>query len=99
MKPYIEYLQEINKDEILEGLLAHGIFAEKIPPILYSQQFYKYCIDEDRTFEQKEKDYVRYESMRNINIPRLISIPNPFAYANLCKCIANNWDRIQSFSK
>lgn len=47
----------------------------------------------------KGKDYVRYESMRNVNIPRLLSIPNPFAYANLCNCISCNWSNLQSFFK
>ena len=98
MKTYIEYLSEINKDEILKGLLAHGLFADKMPPILSGESFYDYFIRKGKpTFEKKGKDYIRYESMRNINIPRLLSIPNPFVYANLCNCISCNWVKLQSF--
>lgn len=98
MKSYIEYLNEINEEEILEGLLAYGLFAEKIPPILSSKSFYDYYIKEGKPmYEKKGKDYIRYESMRNINIPRILSIPNPFVYANLCKCISCNWTTLQSF--
>lgn len=100
MKTYIEYLSEINKDEVLKGLLAHGLFADKIPPILSSESFYAYFIKEGKpTFEKKGKDYVRYESMRNVNIPRILSVPNPFAYANLCNCISCNWVNLQSVFK
>ena len=98
MKSYIEYLNEINEEEILKGLLAYRLFAEKIPPILSSKSFYDYYIKEGKPmYEKKGKDYIRYESMRNINIPRILSIPNPFVYANLCKCISCNWTTLQSF--
>lgn len=100
MKTYLEYLNEISEEDVLKGLLAHGLFADKIPPILNSEAFYDYYIKKGKpTFEKKGKDYVRYESMRNVNIPRLLSIPNPFAYANLCNCISCNWSNLQSFFK
>lgn len=98
MKSYIEYLSEINGEEILKGLLAYGLFAEKIPPILSGKSFYDYYIQAgEPSFEKKGKEYIRYESMRNVNIPRILSIPNPFVYANLCKCISRNWGELQSF--
>jgi hypothetical protein len=95
MKTYIENLEEISSDELLKGLLAHGLFAEKIPNFLSSESFYDYFISKSKlTFEQEGRDYIRYENIRNVNIPRLISIPNPFVYANLCKNISENWDKI-----
>ena len=80
---YAELTKEINSDEILEGFLGFGLFADKIPNFLTSESFYKwYLINAKPQFENKGKDYVRYENMRNINIPRILAIPNPFAYAN-----------------
>jgi hypothetical protein len=98
MKTYIEYLSEISEDEVLKGLLAYGLFADKIPPVLSSESFYNYFVKKGKPmFEKQGKDYVRYESMRNVNIPRLLSVPNPFVYANLCNCISCNWNNLQSF--
>lgn len=94
MKTYLEYLKEISADDLLQGLLGFGLFAEKIPGFLTSEQFYKFYIDQKKpVFEQKEKDFIRYESMRNTNAPRSLSIPNPFAYANLCSSLTDNWPK------
>ena len=96
MKSYKEYVDEISPQELLEGLLGYGLFAEKLPPIFSSVLFYEYCKQSNVNFQNKRHDYIRYETSRNINIPRLLSIPNPFAYANLCNCIVQNWDNIKS---
>jgi hypothetical protein len=98
---YFEQMKEITKDELLEGLLGYGMFAEKIPKFLTSKPFYDYFVSKSKpVFKQdgKEKgtDYIRYESMRNVNIPRLLSIPNPFVYANLCAYLSEQWDLLQS---
>lgn len=95
MKKYIEYMREISKEELRKGLLGNGLFAEKLPAIFTTQSFYDYC--ERKSFPNYEKigrDYVRYESTRNTNIPRQLSIPAPFTYSNLCNCIVNYWDEI-----
>src|SRR5690554_7263864 len=93
---YEELTKEITSENILEGLLGFGLFPEKIPNFLNSEDFHTwYCNNSKPNFEKKGKDYIRYENMRNINIPRLLSIPNPFAYANLCKLLAENWDNIK----
>lgn len=95
MKKYIDYMQEISKEDLRRGLLAYGMFADKLPAIFTAKSFYDYCEGEGfPTFENKGRDYVRYESTRNTNIPRLLSIPSPFSYSNLCNCIANNWNEI-----
>lgn len=95
MKSYKEYIDEILPDELLEGLLGYGLFAEKLPPVFSSILFYEYCKQRNTNFQNKWHDYIRYETSRNINIPRLLSIPNPFAYANLCNCIVGNWENIK----
>jgi len=98
MKSYIEIIKDISDAELLKGFLAHGLFAEKIPNFLTSEYFYKNFIKRGKPkFEQNGRDYIRYESMRNINIPRSLSVPNPFAYANLCICCSENWVKIQKY--
>jgi hypothetical protein len=32
-KNYFDYMDEISSDELFDGLLGYGLFAEKIPPI------------------------------------------------------------------
>lgn len=89
-------MNEITADELFEGLLGFGLFADKIPPFLTGEEFFNYVKTLTLPIATvKEKDYIRYSNMRNINVPRPLSIPHPFAYANLCKTLANNWGKIQ----
>ena len=48
MKTYLEYLKEISADDLLEGLLGYGLFAEKIPGFLTAEQFYKFYLDQKK---------------------------------------------------
>ncbi|PIE78979.1 MAG: hypothetical protein CSA15_05065 [Candidatus Delongbacteria bacterium] len=95
---YSDYINEITAGEIYDGLVGCGMFAEKIPNFLTSLDF----LDYSKTLtlpitNVKDKDYIRYSSMRNINIPRPMAIPEPFAYVNLCSSISQEWNRIQKF--
>lgn len=95
---YSDYIDEITSDEIYDRLVGCGMFAEKIPDFLTSSEFHKYTKTLSLPLSSvKDKDYVRYSSMRNINIPRQMAIPEPFAYANLCHSISREWDRLTAF--
>ncbi|MCR6514391.1 RNA-directed DNA polymerase [Clostridium sp. LY3-2] len=96
-KLYIDFINEITKEELYEGLLGYGLFSDKLPPFLSSKGFYEYCKTLKHSFQDKEKQYIYYESMRNINFPRPLGIPNPMAYQNLCKCLYDNWDNIKKY--
>lgn len=98
-KLYIDFMNEITKEKLYEGLLAHGLFSDKLPPFLSSQEFYEYCKKLEQPFQDKEQQYIYYESMRNINFPRSLGIPNPMAYQKLCECLSKNWERIQDYFK
>ena len=52
-KKYTEYLEEISSDELYEGLLGHGMFANKLPPIFTSVPFYDYCQLSNPKFSDK----------------------------------------------
>ena len=95
---YSDYIDEITSNEIYDGLIGCGMFAEKIPNFLTSSEFLNYTKTLALPLTTvKDKDYIRYSSMRNINIPRPMAIPEPFAYTNLCNSISQEWNRIQKF--
>ena len=95
---YSEYTDEITANEIYDGLIGCGMFAEKIPNFLTSTEFLNYTKTLALPITTvKDKDYVRYSSMRNINVPRPMAIPEPFAYTNLCNTVSQEWNRIQKF--
>ncbi len=93
---YIESLESITSEELYEGLMLEGMFTEKLPNIFTMEDFSK-CI-KNAKFTQDEKckklafNYIPYESMRDINVPRLLGVPNPFGYHNLCNFLSKNWD-------
>ena len=96
MRKYIEYKNEISDSDLYEGLVGYGLFAEKIPNFLTSVDFLAYTQTLTFPINDKPKDFIRYSSMRNINIPRPMAIPEPFAYANQAKALSDNWTKIQN---
>lgn len=98
MKTYYDYIDELSAEELRKGLLGHGMFADKLPDFLTAEKFYEYCDNSHYALKFTSKmgwDYIRYDSMRNTSVPRALGIPTPFAYYNLCICIANNWSHIK----
>lgn len=97
-KTYCDFLEEITADELYEGLLGYGMFANKLPPIFTSVPFFNYCQTLSPVFCDKDwHDFVPYSSMRNINIPRLFGIPTPMKYQLLCATIRDNWTNLKAF--
>lgn len=95
MKEYFEFKNEITEDELFNGLVGYGLFAEKIPNFITSEDFLTFVKTISLPTNDKAKDYIRYSSMRNINVPRPMAIPHPFAYANKCKILADNWGNLK----
>ncbi|MBN9653873.1 RNA-directed DNA polymerase [Halobacillus sp. GSS1] len=95
-KTYYNYMSELTADQVYEGLLAHGLFNDKLPPFLSSKPFYDYCQQHTPSFNmtQEARPFIYYENMRNINIPRPLGIPNPILYQKLCFNIKENWNNI-----
>lgn len=97
MKTYSDYINEINKDELYKGLLAHGLFTDKLPPVFSSEDFYELCINSTTNFENCNRDYVKFDCIRNTGTPRQFGIPNPFSYKYLCEVLKENWDKIKNY--
>ena len=88
-------MSEIAADDLYDRLLQHGMFSEKLPPVLTAESFLKYCkTKRAQSFEDRWYGYISYENMRNINIPRNLGIPTPMGHELLCKCLSENWDKI-----
>ena len=85
----------ISPERFLEGMVAYGLFCEKLPPIFSSNDFYCYCENNELSQDNDWKKYIYYESMRNINSPRVMAIPNPFGYYRLCKYVSDHFSEIQ----
>ena len=51
-KSYADLMNEISADELYNRLLAHGLFADKLPPILSSVDFYNYCQKNTTSYSQ-----------------------------------------------
>lgn len=96
LKSYADIMNDISSDELYRRLLAYGLFTEKLPPILSSEAFYNYCTTLKTPFSDGWRQYIYHESMRNINVPRPLGIPNPMAYQKLCQCLADNWDKLKT---
>lgn len=95
IKKYYDYMAEISKDELYKGFLAHGLFADKLPPVFSGELFYEYCVSNDcKKFSKKPQDYIRYSTIRNTNVPRALGIPSPFAYLQLCEILRDTWNEI-----
>lgn len=99
MKSYHHYSENISKNELYNGLVGCGLFAEKTPNFLSSKEFLKYTKTITIPVDDKPKDYIRYSSMRNINVPRQMAIPEPFVYASLCNFLKINWNEIRKHFK
>ena len=95
MKSYSTYMDEISDEELYKGLLAYGMFPEKLPPIFTAENFYNHSLTMDSSFQKGDHDYMSFDSVRNINIPRQLGIPNPMAYQRLCEGLKKNWNDLK----
>lgn len=94
-KTYSDHMKNLSKDDVFHGLLGFGLFPDKLPPFLSSASFLDFCLTKlDKFFDKYEFGFIHYENTRNINIPRVLSIPNPIAYRNQCFQISENWDNL-----
>lgn len=94
-RAYCDFIDEITSDELYEGLLGYGMFADKLPPMFTSESFYEFSKSISQPFNKQRKNYIYFESIRQNNIPRPLGIPNPLGYQQLCKALADNWDKIK----
>ena len=97
----------ISEQELLMGLLDYGLFAEKVPQCFTTKGLAEFVMETilttlDEPDEQKLKkilgkrshDYIRYEALRDLNVPRHLGIPHPEAYSIQALAIRKHWKEI-----
>ena len=95
-KKYCDFMDEIDANELYEGLLAYGFFSDKIPPIFTSVPFYEYCKSATTRFAPGWNEYIVFRTMRNNGIPRLMGLPTPMKYERLCATLRDSWEDIKN---
>ena len=85
-KKYSDFLREITSEDLFRGLLGYGLFAEKLPPCFTSVPlfyFYKKPFANENNNvngnNKKWRDFIIFDSQRNMIIPRRFGIPTPYA--------------------
>ena len=97
----------LNPDDVLTGLLDYGLFAEKVPPCFTTKGLAEVVaashadVFDDPSklkdsVEKTSRDYIRYEAIRDINIPRHLGIPHPESYALQAMAIKKHWEEIKA---
>lgn len=99
--------EKLSPQEVLYGLLDHGLFGEKVPPCFGSAGLaaaVEFTIGRNLNWTDKQTldeavkaashDYIRYDALRDINIPRQMGIPHPESYGMQALAIAKHWKEI-----
>lgn len=100
-------IEKLSTDDLINGLLDFGLFPEKVPPCFTSAGLATaskalladYISNNEepslkKTIEKYSSDYIRYEALRDINVPRHLGIPHPAAYAIQVLGISRHWEEI-----
>lgn len=97
-----------NKRALFEGLTRHNYFPNQranigeLPPSITTRQFTPEIVETLAALaEEGERraggyDLVEYKATRYNNVPRILGLIHPKAYALLAKCIHDNWNMIQT---
>lgn len=100
-------------EQVFFGLVDYGLFCEKLPPCFTSESLSQH-VDEDmqglleepeekklrKTLDQTSHDYIRYEALRDINVPRHLGIPHPESYIVQALALKKCWPELkQHFAK
>lgn len=98
----------MNKNFLLSALLKENYFPlqkkkkEELPPVFTSSKLSKIVAEDVRRVvlsgDRKKLggfDVVQYKITRFNNVPRLLSIPHPKPYIDICFEIFDNWNKIK----
>lgn len=94
---YSDCINQLTKYEVLDGFLGHGLFSDRLPPFLTSEPYLIYSKTTPFSNKQYNSQYIYYDNYRNNNIPRVLAIPSPFAYENLCREISEDWENLKKY--
>lgn len=92
---YIDFMDEISAEDLYEGLLGRGLFADKLPPMFTSEPFMRFWAERKQGCKEVRSDWISFSYIRNVGIKRDFGIPSPFAYEKLVRHISAYWDEIR----
>ncbi len=85
----------LDADFTFERLLKFGLFSERLEDIFSSKSFGDYMIASGiKMYNNCHFDYTPFNLTRNNNSPRVLGIPHPIPYAELCLTLHTHWDKI-----
>ncbi|MCY4390388.1 MAG: hypothetical protein OXC18_25075 [Desulfurellaceae bacterium] len=97
----------LSEDEAFVGLVDYGLFGEKLPPCFTSEGLSK-LIPKNllalitgnnesklKNLFKTSHDFIRYEALREINIPRQMGVPHPESYIVQCLALKRHWMKIK----
>ena len=90
----LAYPDLTDPDHVYKGLIGHGLFSEKLPPCFNSLDLKEWNCEEFLKPEfNKYKDHacINFNSQRDTNVPRTMSIPHPESYIYLCTFLKDHW--------
>ena len=90
------------------GLVDYGLFSEKLPPCFTSEGLSGHVPDTllqltteneskklDELLKNLNHDFIRYEVLRDVNIPRQLGIPHPESHIVQCLALKRHWAKIK----
>ncbi|MGE4490353.1 MAG: hypothetical protein AB7E95_12500, partial [Kiritimatiellales bacterium] len=99
---------DLDEDSAFVGLADYGLFAEKMPLCLTSAGLSRLLTEQMRNLltEQDSRALrdncdryvhaaIRYQSLRDINIPRHMAVPHPESHLAQCLLIKRAWSEIK----
>jgi len=104
----IDLSGELTADDVFTGLVDYGLFAEKIP-LCFGSAGLSALLEQDllqlldradenelkKLIDKRAHDYMRYEALRDINIPRHLGIPHPESHVVQALAIKKHWAEIE----
>lgn len=94
----------LDKKFLLRALLQYNYFPsqkrskEEIPPILNSKSLTPEISEKLKNIPLRNKegyDQVEYKLTRYNNVSRILSIPHPIPYIQLCYSLYDNWEKME----
>lgn len=99
--------ERLSPSDVLAGLTDYGLFCEKVPPCFVSvgltgavEQLLAADLSEvtdkklSKRINERAHDYIRYEALRDTNVPRHMGIPHPEAHGLQALAIQMHWKDI-----
>ena len=98
----------LDADQAFVGLVDFGLFAEKVPPCFTSEglaakvpapmaQILReaHSTKLGKLIAKQTRGFIRYQTLRDISIPRHLGIPHPQSHVAHCLAIKRCWDQIK----